>query len=364
MCNNIIKHKIIILSFIVLLFMQLTICCSADNNSATVPTIIFEENFDSQPDWNATGQYEYSECSVLNVGAPANQCTFSTYPANWSFYRSVPGAKNLNPVASIRRLPGGIADHTSGTGKAFIVYNESVNGATWPGDGILGKFFGMSANYPELYVRFWMRTQSGWRVVNGAQSKLFRVLSWRGTENIFQWAAESSPIFFWDLAASGSNAAYAPAYRCDASPGDYYCASLGSGNNFEKNDIITVWGNGPPSSRFADTQWHRYDFHFKMNSIGSADGIMEWSYDGVSVESRTNVVWKESSSSVAKGWNAFALGGNSNNIFSSSPTDQWYAIDDVVVSTTPIPEFYVIGSSAQSNKTNAPIATIPTNNVR
>ncbi|BDV43066.1 hypothetical protein GURASL_19890 [Geotalea uraniireducens] len=67
---------------------------------------------------------------------------------------------------------------------------------------------------------------------------------------------------------------------------------------------------------------------------------MEWWYDGKLVERRTNVQWlSEGSSSV--GWNSFAIGGNSNNTFLPL-ADQWYAIDDVVISTTPIPQYYKI----------------------
>ena len=341
MCGSAVKSVLFNQVVIICVLLLMTTSCSADKGAVS-GTVIFEENFDSQLDWNANGQYENTECSALKAGSTAVQCAPGSYPANWSYYRSMPAGGLTNPVASIRRPPGNIADHTSGSGKAFIVYNESVNGWNWPGDGIIGKYFGSNANYPELYVRFWMRTQSGWQVANGAQSKIFRIANWRGTENVYQWAAESSPIYFWDLAANGTNAAYASAYRCDASPQDYYCTTLPSSNNFQKNDMVTAWGSGPPSSKFADSQWHRYDFHFKMNDIGSANGIMAWSYDGTPIESRTNVVWKEGSSSAAKGWNTFALGGNSNNTFSPAPADQWYAIDDLVVSTAAIPEQYVI----------------------
>ncbi|WP_281999185.1 Ig-like domain-containing protein [Geotalea uraniireducens] len=314
--------------------------------------VVFEDNFDSQTDWNVNGQYEGSECSV-------SSCTSSSYPANWNFYRTVPGSTGLNPVASIRRLPGNLADHTSGSGKAYIVYNESVSGVNWPGDGIIGKYFGSTANYNELYIRFWLRTQSGWQSATSAQSKIFRVTHWRGTSNIFQWAAESSPTYFWDFGTSSSaSASYLPAYRCDQSPTDYYCVNLASSNNYQKNDYLYVWGSGGPTSKFADTQWHRYDYHIKMNDPGQNNGILEWSFDGNIVESHNDVVWKEASSTSSLGWNAFALGGNSNNTFSSTPTDQWYAVDDLVVSTTAIPDSYTIGGTSTTTDTTAPTVAI------
>ncbi len=69
---------------------------------------------------------------------------------------------------------------------------------------------------------------------------------------------------------------------------------------------------------------------------GTANGALEWWYDGVQVQSITNVIWKEASAAPEAGWNTVWLGGNSDNSFGRH-TEQWYAFDDVVISTTPIP---------------------------
>lgn len=304
--------------------------------------VIFEDNFDGQADWNASNQYEGAECSP-------GYCSATTYPSGWNFYRSVPGSTGMSPVVSIRRLPGNLPDHSSGSGKAIVIYNESVSGVNWPGDGIIGKYLGAAANYKELYIRFWIRTQSAWQSMNSAQSKILRVSNWRATDNIFQWANENTPIYFWDWGTTSTgSAAFLPAYRCDALPyntstgrsADYYCDL--QANSYQKNDILYTWGTAAAVSKFADTSWHRYDFYIKMNDIGAANGVLQWWYDGVQVESRTNVIWKEPTASAATGWNTFALGGNSNNTWTTKG-EQWYAIDDVVVSTTPIPDSYDIG---------------------
>jgi chitinase len=301
--------------------------------------VILEDSFDTHADWNLSGQHEGSECSV-------GSCAANTYPAGWNYYRTVPGATGLNPVLSIGRLPGNMADHTgTGTGKALIVRSESVPGANWPGDAILGKYFGASANYQELYIRFWIRTQPNWQFTAGGLVKVFRSANWRATDNIFQWANESTPIMFFDFAIYSGKANYAPSYRCDQLPydsssgrsSDYYCLR----NDQPTNGVGQIWTGTPPTSGYADTNWHRYDFYIKMNTIGSANGIYRFSYDGTVLYNVTNVVWKESNSSAIKGWNAIALGGNSDNTWSATAADQWYAIDDLVVSTTPIPGNYV-----------------------
>jgi len=83
-----------------------------------------------------------------------------------------------------------------------------------------------------------------------------------------------------------------------------------------------------------------------MNDVGTANGILQMWMDGVQKTNATKLTWI-GSSGTAVGWNQFVLGGNSNNTFSpSTPADQWYVIDDVVVSTVPIPDSYVIGSGS------------------
>src|SRR6185369_14804733 len=66
-------------------------------------------------------------------------------------------------------------DHTTGSGKAAVIYSESVSGVNWPGDGILHKYLG--TEYKELYFQFWIKAQPGWQFASGGDGyhKLFRV---------------------------------------------------------------------------------------------------------------------------------------------------------------------------------------------
>ena len=369
----------IILTITLVLFLSFPVL------NAVQAGLIFEDNFDATPDWNVQHEYD-GECSV-------GLCAANTYPGNWTLYRIVPGSGGLSPVGSIRRLPGNAADHTSNTGKAFVVYNESVPNVNWPGDAILGKNFGPSANYNELYVRFWLRTQPGWQQVSSMSNKIFRASHWRQESsypNIFQWADQNTPFQIWSFGASNGNAAFINSYRCEGTPytsngrsSDYYCGnptydeciSAGgdttectrlyvypNGGDF-RTDNYQVFNGGVPTaaSNFADGQWHQYDFRLKVNDSGVANGTFEWKYDGKVMESYSHVMWKESSASSSIGWNAFAIGGNSDNIFGGSTVaEQWYAIDDVVVSTTPIPADYVPGGGSSGTAPPAPPANLRT----
>jgi hypothetical protein len=311
--------------------------------------VIFETNFDNLADWNTSGQYEGGECSVRGYSDPANMCPATNYPGYdpqnypigfFNAYRSMPYLSTSNPVASIRRLPGPLADHSgTGTGKAFIVYNHSnkTNPGYWAGDGIIGNYF-PGSSYLEWYVQYWIRTQANWawgprdsQVIN--QVKMFRVFNYHSGSsgpNIFQGFSSGylGPITLFD----GIDIGYAMAYRCDPIASDYYCANAPA---YEQNDTQTSWGQN-----LFDASWHRITMRYKMNTIGSRNGIFELYYDGNQILNKTDVVWVENGSTHT-GWNGFMIGGNSDNAFNG--TDQWYVVDDFVVSTTAIPSDYIPG---------------------
>jgi len=307
--------------------------------------VIFEEDFDSQVNWNV-------DKSTNGDGCTSIPCTGT--PAKWSFYRETPGnAQFANPPGSIQGLPGGLTDHTgSPSGKAYLIYQESNNAINWPGDSMLGKVF--SQDYPELYVRYWLRTQSNWQSVTSAEIKVSRVAHFDpgGNPSSFFSAGDYGPIQLFFLGEDYvGRGAYAFGYRCAPQSTDYYCSSAPS---YEGTDTLLFFGTGGPPSNYADTNWHRYDFHYKMNTIGSNNGVMEFWLDGNLVYAKTDVLWNESGSS-ASGWNTVVIGGNSDNSFSgSSNGEQWYAIDDLVVSTTPIPANYVVGGGGDTTPPKAP----------
>jgi hypothetical protein len=162
---------------------------------------------------------------------------------------------------------------------------------------------------------------------------MFRVFNYHSGSsgpNIFQGFSSGylGPITLFD----GIDIGYAMAYRCDPIASDYYCANAPA---YEQNDTQTSWGQN-----LFDASWHRITMRYKMNTIGSRNGIFELYYDGNQILNKTDVVWVENGSTHT-GWNGFMIGGNSDNAFNG--TDQWYVVDDFVVSTTAIPSDYIPG---------------------
>ena len=263
----------------------------------TVPSyaaVIFEDNFDSQTDWNTSKQYSGYECSIIGQSDPQNTCPASYYPGYggtkpYDAFRDQPYHSSSNPQLKISRPPDNV-DHTSGTGKALTVYYQfnPDNPGYWAGDGILTKYFGPSNNYPELYVRVWIKAQPGWSWrywnsgygISNAQAKILRLTHYFGGSeaNIYNWPTYNHPAQIWDLCQPG----YADAYRCD--PNDFYCTIVGEGN-YEHDDKQIAWSGTP-----LDTNWHRYDFHYKINTVGQYDGVYELAFDGNIVVQHTDVM--------------------------------------------------------------------------
>ena len=252
--------------------------------------------------------------------------------------------KNLFSLESIEDTEDSIVEisnenYRGASGKAFTVWNESNDGNSgdgWGADGLLAKNLG--EQYTELYVKFYIKFQSTFQFYysnNNAMIKNFRFQSWDGTGSPFSYFTNgySAPMYIFDtIQNEWGGIRHSHAFRCDPQSSNYFCPGYSYGGNSRYNDDRSF------TQKFGDNQWHLMEFHIKMNSSpGAEDGILEYSLDGVKEHSETNVAWMSSASPGNRGWNIIAIGGNAFNTYSneSNQEEQWYAIDDVVVSTTP-----------------------------
>ncbi|NTW27222.1 MAG: hypothetical protein HGA36_02790 [Candidatus Moranbacteria bacterium] len=360
--------------------------------------VIFEDNFNSHSDW----QPRPLENDVAPGGGVVacdfdETCTgVKSVPTDWTNFRTTGWWWGPNYEDTIRITNQ--ADHNN-NGKSFIVYNEANSGASgdgWGADGLLTKLF--DQDYPEIYARVWLKTDPNWKWAtnNDMMIKMFRVKHFDRVGSIYTGfpAGTLAPILLWDIKHSNSwGTRWANASRCDPQETDYYCTTSVPGDNLFVAGNMTIEPNEPGMP--ADGEWHQLDFHLKMNTYNSetsswsSDGIYQFSYDGVNRENHSNVLWKRTGSNESIGWNAFDLGGNAFNSYNDNwsntidyaiddvvvrssyrwraiqpginnppysattyweniglvagQIEQWYAMDDVIVSTTEIPENYVIG---------------------
>jgi len=306
--------------------------------------ILFEDNFDSHPDWSPAqpkglSSLCYNNCSSAPEG-------YDGYRVGWTFYND-PGHNTLNIDSSQHRGP---------SGKAFIFWNESDPSEAWENDGMLFLVLGVPRS--ELYVRFYIKFQPGWKWRTGesAGQKFFRITHWpAGTDpSKFGTSGTQRPLTTLLLFKQNSGKAnvklvnnfrYEVNYKAHSNSEVY----LADGNYEGTGSAFDKAGN------LGDGAWHCIEVQAKMNSaVGVADGVVRTWLDGVKISETTDLAFSDAGSETNPRhlWNWIALGGNTINHYAplSDKSEQWYAIDDLVVSTEYIGPDYVIGSGVPSDR--------------
>jgi hypothetical protein len=325
--------------------------------------VLFEENFNDQPDWtnemySLETQQEVPRGDILPVG------WYSSY-ASVGFGR--PAIEILSSNSDKTR---------TGTGKSFVSWKEhnKVREAQFSSNSTLTyKIEGPSGiGVDQVYAEFWIRFDPLWTPETNL-SKLFRVYSYRPEEqggNIqsFGGGKHAGPVVFFDYEHSSNYGAFNRlAFRGgpwgDANYKTAWAPSVPDKNqNFLGYELLQqvpdklngglipldnggnivsheqVWGP------LAAGLWTKLGFFVKMNSANDvADGVfMQWRDDKLILKS-TEVQWMQPNASgltpAEIKWNAIAIGGN-DYIGGDPPTypnsaehEEWYAIDDFIMST-------------------------------
>ena len=319
---------------------------------ASWATILFEDNFDAQADFAPTG--------TINC-ISGSACT-PTLPTGWTFYwiDEEWDAPTYNPAISITE-----ANHRGASGKAYTQWNESNNGNSgdgWGADGVLDKVLATDA--AEVYAGVWVKFQSGfqWGSADENMVKLFRIQHWDrdGEPNAFFTEGHTSPIVILDLKRGTYGWRNTTSFRCDPQATNYFCSWT--------EVIDQRW---PPANsdfddagQIMDGEWHFIEFQVKMNTYAgsgswNSDGIYRFWYDDVLIAEKTDAQFIEAGTDDTIGWNTIAIGGNSFNQWTAEVNhgEQWYAMDDFVVSTERITSDYVIGGTPPD--TTAPVISNP-----
>lgn len=307
--------------------------------------VVFSEDFDDHPDWQVADGSE--ECNGIV------ECD-STIPTNWTYVRNVE-SWHPDDGTNATKQPGQkiTSEQRRGdSGKAWVRTHESVLDPetqfnTFQNDTLLIKDLGQ--DYQELYAQFYIKFDPSWEWMgdnvnntgNTGILKLFRFYHFDGPDGVAEpWKfftdGDSGPIVIYDLKVSpvwGYRGTYA--FRCDPQETEYYCSEGHEGDSLFSGTTIST----PFSEIMGDGQWHKLKFRVKMNSaIGSADGIFQvWMDDEIQFDF-TNINWRKSGSDLENGWNTVGFGGNTTNWFDdpANKSEQWYAIDDIIISTEDI----------------------------
>ena len=257
-----------------------------------------------------------------------------------------------------------------------LLYNEQVSGCydttCYSGGSPMVIWLG-EQGYEDIYVRFNLRYQTGWKwsdpavaATPGAIEKIIRISRFNGIpgdglmQGPFGAAYELMPVWiptwYQYLSVTPSYTMFnnqerrAPGYIENAyttnelytqTPSYYPVApSLLTEYNPDHQARSFLW----PS----DGNWHNYEFRAKINSApGSADGMVEVWIDGVKVFSKNNVPWVLAGGDMSRYWNIIDVLDNADLTaysLADHVTQKKY-LDDVVVSTSYVGPDYVIGAT-------------------
>ena len=445
------------------IFLMVPRFVSADN-----PNIIFEDNFDSTPDWHAMKAFDQgmNDNGGCVAGVDANYCAVPNWTSwgddeIWNPYDNVKARPESRPGLEISNFA-----HYGSSGKSLIITNEHFIGTGYDGWGsntILSK--DLDQDYKELYMQFKIMYQPGWTWnykvgYMGAQVKTFRWVHWNRTDGCSAMPTSggpgsgcsgtgsngNAPLFVLDAGENEYGGGLGDHFRCspsvsmevnyngttytsiasnvasssnlptntafwtpiafdasqpqwifgnEYSPSNYFCnVALARAAGTSQTDMYSttnryedyagakvVNAQGVQSSTldsvFSDGNWHTITMHVKINTnTQTPDGVYELWQDGHLLYSQYNLLYNDLGGDSNAGINGIMLGGNNwsnypeisntpNNVDeeklyragtgAASPVrEEWYAIDDVIASTTPIPDGYVIGGG--STDTLAPAA--------
>ena len=312
--------------------------------------IIFEDDFDGHDDWSPTQIFEKIVCRSDQGCATA--------PSGYAGYR-IAGTESCSE-ANKNTLNINNDNFRGGSGKGLTYWNEPClsRSSSWGSDGLLDiQLANYSNGYEELYIRFYIKFDPDWRwaTIESPMQKFLHVSNYQGITNPYDFFTleDNKPRFMPGLAKYGTGSADIAVYSLH---------SLYGGTSFTDTDYFPPTGNyGGTGTDFDDVEWsetpvgqgmigdgnwHLWEFNLKMNSVdGASDGIARIWIDEVLIHNKTDVIWVNGDDPNNRKWNYVWLGGNNYNLY-SGVGEQWYAIDDFVVSTNYIGPDYIIGSTS------------------
>ena len=357
--------------------------CMPDDQAYHNECMLFEDNFNDHSDWSSPTQnlsdlndVSYSDgapgiaCSICPDGH-AKYAGFYNQRAAWSDWTGQPLARINSTNAR------------GGSGKAITFWHEPINssscdgGTYWCSGGVLPVV--LSQYYQELFIRFFIRFQPGWvwdSTNNNSGQKIFRVSAYQNPFSMFSYhrvpTGSHHPVGLIDLGyplygGGGDRAQVIAAIRFNSSPPgmttpDFTCPGPNLITQVGSECYYSIpGGTGTSGSKkweewVGDGNWHSFQIHIKVNDQGgyypgNPNGIFELWVDGNLIFSMNNIPWADGvnennywPSGPVQGWNYVALGGNAYNRYYAQDQhiEQWYAVDDFVVSTKFIEDSYII----------------------
>lgn len=327
--EKVVSHRLFVMVGVLLLML----CTTAS------AAVVFQENFDNQADWSVSQRTDTATSCYSNCSVPTG---WTGYYNGLSYCPGGPGNNNMY----IRS-----ANARGGTGKAITYYDESCVDYFEDSDGQLFKDFGQE--YDELYIRFYIKFQTGYQwendLNNPPQHKLIHLQHYCGSGNPFAYRGQTNydcnkPFAIVGIYIYNNTLYYYFNAACeeDCMSSGPCCApySWDAGAGWDGMDIAAL---GNFNTLLGDGNWHYMEFRFKINTnTGTTfknDGIHTFWLDGVQRYTTTTFPYGQAGGDTnpRRGFRIMTIGGNNSNRWtrscSGTSCEQWYAIDDLVVAT-------------------------------
>jgi hypothetical protein len=362
--------------------------------------VIFEENFDSQPDWNS-GLAE--NALVRDTPDTVQRASTHNIPNGWYSIRQDPqwapsvGVNDKHETIEI--LAANSDKSRGGSGKSMVSWRESYDNGNqrWTSESIMLKYF--PEGYDQIYVEFWIRFDPNWSRLHvtdkaAAYAKLFRISSWSGEGDEYRafTGGNLGPMMLWDHTINSYGLRDTIALRGGPHGDNYkfatadipglprYMSGIGDLSlNFTEN--LAYMGPGGTRSLIEDRvnggvvpigkwdtvqhdqifgpgdAWTKIAFFVKMNSAPDVqDGELRQFLNGHQIFFNAQIPWIRSSATEDNNakWNIIAFGGNDSFLYypNGDRREEWYSIDDIVVRTD-IPDYLESGINMPPNPPSA-----------
>jgi hypothetical protein len=338
----------------------------------TKADLIFEENFDGQPDFTSTMYTTKAGQEVWNGNILPEGWDTLFQGTRWSPETGFP-----DNHASLEILVTNADKARGRTGKSMVNWRESYDAGwnNWASDSQMMKM--LDREYTELYIEYWISFSENFysRASDGSyQSKISRVGYFDGVGDPYNGAAGAiGPMSYWQYNHNNYGMRNTLSFRGGPAGENYSLDTDSAGIDVETNygskTIGMAVGGGNPrvvdqinGGFLADVDryswishgqlfgppghWTKMAFYYKMNSSpGVADGVlMQW-VNGQRIKIVEGIPWIGLNiENKMVGWNYVAIGGN--DFFRPYPNEDrfedWYSIDDLVVRSS-MPEDLLSG---------------------
>lgn len=318
--------------------------------------VVFESSFNTWSPWTvqqstSESQSCYSGCGLTDwtgYNQGMSQCApgITSDPGNNSIY--------VNGTAG---YPDASDTCRGGSGLCITKWQEACDSGDAFDDADANLGVDLGQEYADLYVQFWIKIPTSFQFVEWQSFKVMHVQHWAGDAtpwNYFERDTNNQPVFVGVVRLG------------DGGYIDVTAEARGY-TTYETHNFM-IWRIGQYSALLSDGlvdgDWHSLEWHMHRNSsVGATDGYVDLWVDGV-LQSElegyeaTGIDWTDSGGDL-RGFRFVSVLGN-NMAWTTACTDgsgdmvadgceQWYGLDDVVVSTTYIGPGYVIGGTPDPN---------------